>query len=415
MEFGKWGTKALDFIVTPPEQDAFITILEGSVRSGKTVAMIPKWINYIMTGPPGLLLMSGVSKDTVYDNVLNDMFDTLGEGHYKYNRQSGDMDVFWTAADGFHERRIKVVGAKDEGSEKYIRGKTLAGAYCDELTLMPERFFKQLLNRLSVKGARLYGTTNPDSPMHYLYKEYITDQTKLQDGIVRDIHFELDDNPNLPEEYKKNIRHSYSGMWFRRMILGQWVLAEGIIYDMFGEDNQYDTDDLTPRERSRCRLFVSMDYGTKNPMVFLKILDDGTDVWVDDEYYWDARAMQRQKTDSQYGEDLMTFVDGEWPDFCILDPSAASFKLVCQGKGLRMKEADNSVNDGIRVVAMLLSQGRLHINRRCKHTIEEFQAYVWDERAAKNGEEKPLKTMDHAMDALRYYCKTMIPKWRLRA
>lgn len=79
-----------------------------------------------------------------------------------------------------------------------------------------------------------------------------------------------------------------------------------------------------------------------------------------------------------------------------------------------MKEADNSVNDGIRVVAMLLSQGRLHINRRCKHTIEEFQAYVWDERAAKNGEEKPLKTMDHAMDALRYYCKTMIPKWRLR-
>lgn len=414
MEFGKWGDKALDFIATPPSQDAFITILEGSVRSGKTVAMIPKWLSYIVTGPPGLLLMSGVSKDTVYDNVLNDLFDTLGDGHYKYNRQSGDLDVFWTGQDGYHERRIKVVGAKDEGSEKYIRGKTLAGAYCDELTLMPERFFKQLLNRLSVKGARLYGTTNPDSPMHYLYKEYITDPVKQQEGIVRDIHFELDDNPNLPEEYKNNIRRSYSGMWFRRMILGQWVLAEGIIYDMFSEQNQYDTDDLTKTDRSRCRLFISMDYGTKNPMVFLKILDDGKDVWVDDEYYWDARAIQRQKTDSQYGDDLVDFLDGELPDFCVLDPSAASFKLVCQGKGLRMKEADNSVNDGIRVVAMLLSQGRLHVNRRCKHTIEEFQAYVWDERAAKNGEEKPLKTMDHAMDALRYYCKTMIPKWRLR-
>ena len=133
--------------------------------------MIPKWLNYIMTGPPGLLLMTGVSKDTIYDNVLNDLFDTIGEENYHYNRQSGSLDVFWRDADGEHMRRIKVVGAKDEGSEKFIRGKTLAGAYCDELTLMPERFFKQLLNRLSVPGAKLYSTTNPDSPMHYIDTE----------------------------------------------------------------------------------------------------------------------------------------------------------------------------------------------------------------------------------------------------
>ena len=164
MEFRDWGIKALDFIEKPIEEDAFINILEGSVRSGKTVAMIPKWLNYIMTGPPGLLLMTGVSKDTIYDNVLNDLFDTIGEENYHYNRQSGSLDVFWRDADGEHVRRIKVVGAKDEGSEKFIRGKTLAGAYCDELTLMPERFFKQLLNRLSVPGAKLYSTTNPDSP-----------------------------------------------------------------------------------------------------------------------------------------------------------------------------------------------------------------------------------------------------------
>ena len=171
MEFRDWGAKALDFIEKPIAEDAFINILEGSVRSGKTVAMIPKWLNYIMTGPPGLLLMTGVSKDTIYDNVLNDLFDTIGEENYHYNRQSGSLDVFWRDADGEHMRRIKVVGAKDEGSEKFIRGKTLAGAYCDELTLMPERFFKQLLNRLSVPGAKLYSTTNPDSPMHYIDTE----------------------------------------------------------------------------------------------------------------------------------------------------------------------------------------------------------------------------------------------------
>lgn len=414
MEFQKWGRKAIDFICTPPAEDAFITILEGSVRSGKTVSMIPKWINYIMTGPPGLLLMTGVSKDTVYDNVLNDLFDTLGDNHYKYNRQSGELDVFWEFKGQPCSRRIKVVGAKDEGSEKFIRGKTLAGAYCDELTLMPEHFFKQLLNRLSIKGAKLYGTTNPDSPMHYLYKEYITNESMLQDGVVKDIHFMLDDNPNLPAEYKANIRRSYSGMWYKRMILGMWVLAEGLIYDMVSDAMLYNDDDLNKTMRSRCRRYIAVDYGTKNPMVFLDILDDGETVWVDREYYWDSRAMQRQKTDAQYADDLVDFIGDEYPDFIIIDPSAASFKLVCQGKGFRVKDADNSVNDGIRVTAMLISQGRLKVNRKCTSTLAEFQTYVWDEKAAANGKEQPLKVNDHSMDALRYYCKTMVAKWRLR-
>lgn len=414
MEFQKWGRKAIDFICTPLAEDAFITILEGSVRSGKTVSMIPKWINYIMTGPPGLLLMTGVSKDTVYDNVLNDLFDTLGDNHYKYNRQSGEMDVFWKSKGGACSRRIKVVGAKDEGSEKFIRGKTLAGAYCDELTLMPEHFFKQLLNRLSIKGAKLYGTTNPDSPMHYLYKEYITNDAMLRDGVVKDIHFMLDDNPNLPDEYKANIRRSYSGMWYKRMILGMWVLAEGLIYDMVSDAMLYTDDELNKTMRSRCRRYIAVDYGTKNPMVFLDILDDGETVWVDREYYWDSRAMQRQKTDAQYADDLVDFIGDEYPDFIIIDPSAASFKLVCQGKGFRVKDADNSVNDGIRVTAMLISQGRLKVNRKCTSTLAEFQTYVWDEKAAANGKEQPLKVNDHSMDALRYYCKTMVAKWRLR-
>lgn len=269
MEFGLWGQKALDFIYNPIANDAFINILEGSVRSGKTVAMIPKWINYIMTGPKGLLLITGVSKDTIYDNVLNDLFDTIGEDNYEYNRQSGDLTIYWYT-DGIKcQRRIKVVGAKDEGSEKYIRGKTLAGAYCDELSLMPEKFFKQLLNRLSIRGAKLYGTTNPDSPYHYLYAEYIADEVKLQKGMVRDYHFELDDNPNLPEDYKENIRNAYKGMWFKRMVLGLWVLAEGIIYDMFSDDLIFDDDSnvFTESTKAKSRRYIGIDYGTTNPMV----------------------------------------------------------------------------------------------------------------------------------------------------
>lgn len=414
MEFGIWGAKALSFIRNPIQQDAFINILEGSVRSGKTVAMIPKWINYIMTGPPGLLLMTGVSKDTIYDNVLDDLFDTLGDGCYTYNRQSGDLVVTWYDDDGEHHRRIKVIGAKDEGSEKFLRGKTLAGAYCDELTLMPERFFKQLLNRLSVRGAKLYGTTNPDAPFHYLYAEFITDEQKLKSGLVRDIHFELDDNPNLSEEYKHNIRCSYSGMWFKRMILGLWVLAEGIIYDMFCDDVLFDDSEFTATKKSECRRYISIDYGTTNPMVFLDIYDDGNVIWVVDEYYYDSKKEQRQKTDDQYADALEKFIGEEYPDFCIVDPSAASFKTTMIGRGLRVKEADNAVNDGIRITAMMLSRKKLRIHKRCVNTRLEFESYIWDAKAAQHGEEKPVKMKDHAMDALRYYCKTMLPSWRLK-
>ena len=415
MEFGKWGQKALSFIRKPIRQDSFINILEGSVRSGKTVAMIPKWLNYIMTGPPGLLLMTGVSKDTVYDNVLNDLFDTLGDGCYQYNRQSGDLQITWTAEDGEHRRRVKVLGAKDEGSERYLRGKTLAGAYCDELTLMPERFFKQLLNRLSVPGARLYATTNPDAPFHYLYQEYITSEEKREAGIVSSLHFELDDNPNLAEEYKRNIRASYSGMWFARMILGEWVLAEGLIYDMFNDAVLFGDGDFNLTMKSRCRRYIAIDYGTTNPMVFLDILDDGETSWVIKEYYYDSRKTQRQKTDAQYLSDLIAFIGNEYPDFVVIDPSAASFKVAVQGAGFRVKDADNDVNDGIRVTAMQMSRGKLKIHKSCENLKDELRGYVWDEAAARRGEEKPLKVRDHGCDALRYYCKTMLGKWRITA
>ena len=415
MEFGLWGRKAKEFIKTPPEKDSFINILEGSVRSGKTVAMIPKWLNYILTGPPGLLLMTGVSKDTVYDNVLSDIFDTIGQENYQYNRQNGDLLIKWHDGKDPQQRRIKVLGAKDEGSEKFLRGKTLAGAYCDELTTMPEHFFKQLLNRLSVKGARLYATTNPDAPFHYLYQEYIINEEKQKSGLVHTVHFELDDNPNLSEEYKRNIRASYSGMWFARMILGEWVLAEGIIYDMFGADKLYSDAEFDATMKSVCRRYIAIDYGTTNPCVFLDILDDGDTIRVHDEYYWDSKREQRQKTDGEYCEDLKKFIGEEYPDAVIIDPSAASFKLVLLNAGLRVQEADNEVNDGIRMVGMMMKKRRLLIHERCKNLRDEMQGYIWDEKAAQRGEEKPVKFRDHGCDALRYYVKTRVKRWRLEA
>lgn len=407
MEFGLFGEKMLRFILTPIEQDARINILEGSVRSGKTVGMIPKWINYIQNGPRGLLVMTGVSKETIYDNVLQDLFDTVGSENYKYNAQTGLIQMFG--------RKIKVIGAKDEGSEKYLRGKTLAGAYCDELTLMPEKFFKQLLNRLSVKGAKLYATTNPDHPYHYLYTEYITDQEKIKSGMTKVYHFDLDDNPNLDDEYKTFIRGAYTGFWYLRMIEGKWVVAEGAIYDMWDKElNTFTDDDLVPGFKSLAHRYISIDYGSQNPMVYLDCWDDGETVWVLDEYYYDGRSTGRQKENSEYADDLEKFIGDGYPLFVIVDPSAASFKTTLRKRGYRIKDADNEVLEGIRMTATMISKRKLRVHRdRCPNFLKEVSSYVWDEKAMLRGVEQPLKHADHCMDAGRYFVKTIVKPRRL--
>lgn len=410
MELQQFGRKAFQFITNPIELDARINILEGSVRSGKTVCMIPKTLQLVDSGPKGLGVFTGVSKDTVYDNVLRDLFDVIGKRNYSYNRSNGELELFGD--------EWKVIGAKDEGSEKYIRGKTIAKANCDELSLMPERFFKQLLNRMSVAGARLYGTTNPDNPNHYLYKEYITDIVKLSSGMVRIIHFELDDNPALSEEYKTFIRAAYAGVFYDRFILGLWVIAEGAIYkDAYSSANIYE-DETRPigllNQGGYVERIIGIDYGTTNPMVFLEVYDDGDVLWQENEYYWDSRKECRQKTDKEYADDLITFI-GEKPATVIIDPSAASFIAELVTRGIFVIHADNEVLDGIRLVSTMLKLGKYRIHKRCENTIREVQSYSWNEKKAKLGIEEPIKENDHTCDAKRYILKTKIQSWRLAA
>lgn len=409
MEVSQFGAKAHRFISTPYSDDATITILDGSVRSSKTFSMIPKLLFKILPaqGHKGTGLITGVSKDTIKRNILNDIFTFVGEGNYSYNKNTGELDLM-----GYP---IQVIGAKDEGSEKYIRGGTFAWAYGDEISLMPESFFKQLLNRLSVPGARFYGTTNPDSPFHYLYVEYITDPERLASGMVNVIHFRLDDNPSLSRGYKQFIRKAYSGVFYLRYIEGRWVVAEGAIYkDCWSDDLIFDElpHKLTSPEGYLER-FVAIDYGTTNPMVFLDIVDDGKTLWVTKEYYWDSKKEGRQKTDSQYADDLLAFIAGNNVSAIVLDPSAASFKAELRTRGLFVKDADNEVIDGIRMVSTMMNLRYVRIHRDCVKTIAEHQSYAWNEKRADKGIEEPVKANDHTCDALRYGVKTKIKPWRL--
>ena len=405
-----FGPKAERFALRPPEQDWSINILQGAVRSGKTWCLHPKALYCCDYNVAGRKIITGVSKQSIYNNVLTDLFKIVGSSNCRYNQTSGRLSLCnsdWL-----------VIGAKDEGSERYIRGLTVGVALCDEISLMPLSFFQMLLSRMSPEGARLYATTNPDSPHHWLKTNYLDNRELRANKILWSQHFTMADNPNLTPEFVERQKRLYTGVFYKRFIEGLWVIAEGAIYkDSWSEALVYDLKDEPRGLRfpgGHQQRTIAVDYGTNNPMVFLDIYDDGQHFWVVREYYWDSVVEMRQKTDAEYADDLVEFIGPPGDAKVIIDPSAASFKAEMTKRGIWHVDADNDVNEGIRIASMVLNQRLVRFCRQnVQKTIQEMQAYAWDSKAAQRGEEKPLKIHDHGPDAFRYFAKTEVPHWRL--
>jgi len=337
-------------------------------------------------------MVIGVSRDAIQRNVLVELCGLVGAP--VPTPKASQMNIFG--------RTVFFVGANDERAQRRIQGATLAVAYCDEVTLLPSGFFKMLLSRLSVPGAQLFGTTNPDSPYHWLKTEFLS-RTDLD---MRVFHFRLEDNPSLAKAYVESLKKEYSGLWYKRYIEGQWVLAEGTVYDFF--DEAVHVIDIPPGPAAE--YYVGVDYGTKNPCVFTLVGYNPKlwpNIWLEKEYYYDSAAAGRQKTDTEYAEDLAKFIAGKHVKGIYVDPSAASFKLECSRQGiLSVRDADNDVLNGIRFQSQLLSNGTFKVCRCCSNTIREFGTYRWDEKVGARGEDKPIKQFDHCQDSLRYVLMT---------
>lgn len=386
--------------------DGRVNIWDGAVRSGKTYGWLWKMLHEIANyTDPGSMVIFGKNRDAIYRNVFEPLeivpeFE-LFRPFVRYRQGAASANIFG--------RRVHVIGANDAGSESRIRGMTIGRAWGDEITILDKGFFKQMLARMSVAGAKLWGTTNPDSPAHWLLKEYLSKVpgTKHFDGKTdpSDMlphwtywHFTMDDNPVLTEEYKDSLRREYTGLWYRRFILGEWVSAEGAIYDMWDEQTMV-VDELPPMDRV---LAVGIDYGTTHPTYGQLLgIADGV-LYVLDE--WNPGRL----TDAALSRDLME-KRREWqaqgwvPEWTYLDPAAASFNLqLNEDHHPGVTKADNAVTDGIRTVASLLDNGQLLVSSTCTNLIEELPGYRWDDKASEKGEDKPIKENDDAVDALRY-------------
>lgn len=383
-------------------------VADGAIRSGKTSFMMLAFVDDAMRRYNGQRF--AICGKTVDSTVKNIVVPYLGVtwAQDKYNLSWRRADKVLLVSDGKHQNIFEVFGGKDESSFSLIQGRTLAGVLFDEVALQPRSFVEQALARCSVEGSRFWFNCNPESPKHWFYEEWVK---KPEKHNALHLHFELDDNPALTEEIKARYRSMHSGVFYDRYILGKWVAADGIIYPQFDEAKHV----VKSKPRDYAKYYVSIDYGTHNPTSMgLWGLYNRKWYRVADSYF-DSVKQMRQRTDEEHYRELHNLIadntGGQKPVAVIVDPSAASLIECIKRHGeYRVRQADNDVLSGIANVSTELNAGRLLFCDCCHEIFDEFLSYIWDQKAAERGEDKPVKQYDHAMDDMRYFVQTVLYK-----
>lgn len=382
--------------------NARICVLDGSVRSGKTIASLFAWGFQILNKdlPPGNLAMIGRTYGSIYRNCVEPFIELHGSENCEIKTEAGSNVLL------FGGRKIYLLGANDRRAAGKIQGLTLAGAYCDELAIWEYSFFKMLLSRLSIKGARLIATTNPDNPGSKIYVEYLSPERRKALGI-KYFHFTIEENEYLDPEYVRSLKKEYTGLYYQRYILGLWVIAEGLIYENFDQEIHY-----IKKHPQADYYAAAVDYGTYNPFccglfgIKNQPKPGEPKIWLERLYYYNGRKSQKQKSDGEYTADLKTFFGVNKPRFIFVDPSASSFITQLKLDGFAgIRPAKNSVKDGISFVVRCLNIGFFRIYKYINHIEEvttEFNGYIYDEKKAERGIEEPVKEKDHILDMIRY-------------
>lgn len=424
IEFKTFSRKQLQLLSWWSEGSPFSEyegiIAEGAVRSGKTIIMSLSFILWSMSRyNRESFSLCGKTIGSLRRNVITPLKEALINRGFKVLDRQNDNCLVITKGNKLNTYYL--FGGRDERSQDLIQGITLAGVLLDEVALMPRSFVEQALARCSVAGSKLWFNCNPEGPNHWFYVEHIL---KSKEKKYLRLHFALDDNPSLSDNIKERYKSMFSGIFYRRFILGEWAFADGVVYDCYDEaKNTYTNENrekvlpIYIRENDLINgglPYYGCDYGVLNPMVYLEVYkykkqgDTVPYFFVENEYYYNSRKSMIQKTDQEYLNDLINFIDGKRYKGLIIDPSASSMIAACNKSGILTLKADNSVEEGIRRVYSLLNTGHIIINKdNCPNLINELGLYVWDQKKGENyGKEQVVKQNDHALDALRYVIQT---------
>ena len=402
-QWGEFSPKSKDFI---NNSEAWINIAHGSVRSGKTITCTIRWLKFILESPHDEFLMSGKTIATLERNVLSNFFKMLNSLGITYHHDRYRNII--TLGLLTMNKKIYLMGFNDEGATDIVAGMTVGGWYGDEVTRNPKSTVEMAISRCSLPGAKMFLNMNPSGPYHFLYTDYINNHELLQAGTVKIWHFLLDDNPNLPKEYVEELIrvNKKNPLFYKRNILGQWVIAEGAIYDMFDEE-QHVID-----HRPKCHeMNITCDYGVSTVTTFgvigIQKNPRGNTYYLLDETYYDAEQKGVTQSDRERVNDILKLQDkyklGR-RNILFLPHDAASLKAECKkDKRVKMKVrtyAPDTFED-ITKIQNLFSTNRFFIHKSCKNSINQAQTYSWDIKAQQKGMDRPLKVNDHCPDMWR--------------
>lgn len=360
----------------------------GATRSGKTYGdffWIAKRIRN-RVNKEGASVILGVSKSTIERNILEPMRAKWGQDLVRTISTDNTCYLFGD--------RVHCLGAEKVSQVSKIRGMSIKYCYGDEVAEWNKEVFELLKSRLDKSYSCFDGALNPEGPNHWL-KQFLD-----SDADIYKQHYTIFDNPYLPSEFVEQLCKEYEGtVYYDRYILGNWALAEGLIYPMY-EDCFADAIGNTPEQYC-----LSIDYGTLNAFAAILWGKFGATWYALKELYYSGRDTGIQKTDVEYADMLDEFVGSLTNLETIIDPSAASFiTLLRKRRGkYKVTKANNDVDDGIRETAVALKSGKIKISKSMKNWREEAGGYVWDPNAL---DDRPLKINDHLMDSMRYFVKT---------
>ncbi len=395
------------------QANARYNILGGAVRSGKTHISYDLILKRRVELPEGARWLIGKTERTLRRNVLDPMRDRFGADQVS--------DIYGAGLVKLFGKRYYVAGANDVRAVNKIRGAGMISAYGDEVASWDQNFFRMLQSRLDKKESVFDGTCNPESPHHWLKKDIID-----KPGVdCKYFHFRLDDGAEfLDPSFIKNLKAEYAGVWYKRMVDGLWVLAQGSIYDMW-RDEDHIIDKLTDipefsddKEDEIVPDYwgASIDAATSSVCTFGLYGVKGDICWQEKEYYYDARKHGKQKTDYEYSRDFADFVNGYGVRSIYVDPAASSLRAALRADGFSVvRNAINSVLPGIQTVSRKLLNKEFFVRRNCTETIREKSCYVWDPKQQDKGEDVPLKKDDHCSDRERYFLHSVYGRSKLLA
>jgi len=398
--FKAFTKKQLEVLSQAP---ANIEIYHGPVRSTKTATAAARIYQNMLEAAqhekqPNISV-AAKNITNCHRNVASSMRDIFGSKIVPLKGEKSDIFGF-KVHDG---EAMRTVGARCLGwatvhAENGLYGWNIDGSTIDEVVMAPESLMEVNITRLNRPWARLICTTNPQSNRHWLKKNFID---KADGVFIKEYSWKITDNPHLSEDYLEMLKKTLHGVYYRRLYLGEWCSADGMIYPFLNDSY------LIGEPPCPTGYVVGFDFGMHHKTAAVLIAYNHyttPPAWVADEFVCEATEGEIFTLNDMVNK-FWKWLGGRQPAAIYVDPSALVVKNELQSKnrGIPILDANNDVTNGIHCVMSMISGREVAISSSCERLLDEMYNYCWDaKKSDSTGRDMPTKEHDDLCDALRY-------------